>query len=127
MTHTMVAANAASPARETQRVVVVNGSTEVLGLLESALDSNRYDIVFVEAGGHAYSTIRQVQPHLIILCMNIEDSIAFQLLSMLKIDEETRNIPVLTCASADEESREAEAREESESPSLESLPALSMN
>ena len=79
-----------------QKVVIVNGSTDVLQLVEAALDAGHYDVVFVEANDHAYSQIRRVQPHLVILCLRIEDTEGFQVLSMLKLDEATRDIPVLT-------------------------------
>jgi PleD family two-component response regulator len=84
---------AASPV---QKVVVVNGNTEVLGMLETVLDAGRYDMVFVESGSHAYSQIKKVQPNLVILCTRIEELDGFQLLTMLKLDDETRSIPVLT-------------------------------
>ena len=45
-----------------QKVVVVNGNTEVLGMLESVLDAGRYDMVFVEPGDRAYSQIKKVIP-----------------------------------------------------------------
>ena len=80
-----------------QKVVVVNGSTEVLGMLESVLDAGRYDMVFVESGEHAYSQIKKVLPNLVILCTRIERLDGFQLLTMLKLDSQTRDIPVLTC------------------------------
>ena len=57
-----------------QKVVVVNGNTEVLGMLESVLDAGRYDMVFVEPGDRAYSQIRRVLPDLVILCTRIEES-----------------------------------------------------
>ena len=84
----------ASPA--TQKVVIVNGSTDMLALLETVLDAGHYDVVFVESSEHAYSHIKRVQPNLVILCMRIEDRDGFQVLSMLKLDDETRRIPVLT-------------------------------
>jgi len=37
-----------STAEGTQKVVIVNGSPEILELLENVLDAGRYDIVFVE-------------------------------------------------------------------------------
>ena len=80
-----------------QKVVVVNGNTEVLGMLESVLDAGRYDMVFVESGEHAYSQIKKVLPNLVILCTRIERLEGFQLLTMLKLDSQTRDIPVLTC------------------------------
>lgn len=79
-----------------QKVVVVNGNTEVLGMLETVLDAGRYDMVFVETGEHAYSQVKRVQPDLVILCTRIEHLDGFQLLTMLKLDPETRDIPVLT-------------------------------
>ena len=85
-----------APATTAQKVVIVNGSPEILELLETALEAGRYDIVFVESNEHAYSQIKRVQPNLVILCVRIEDTDGFQVLSMLKLDEETRAIPVLT-------------------------------
>ena len=79
-----------------QKVVVVNGNTEVLGMLETVLDAGRYDMVFVESSDRAYSQIKKVVPNLVILCTRIEELDGFQLLTMLKLDSETRNIPVLT-------------------------------
>jgi len=90
MTDTRVAAT------PVQKVVVVNGNTEVLGMLESVLDAGRYDMVFVDSGERAYSNIKQVLPNLVILCTRIEELNGFQLLTMLKLDSETRDIPVLT-------------------------------
>ena len=80
----------------TQKVVIVNGSPEILDLLETVLDAGHYDVVFVESSAHAYSQIKRVQPNLVILCIRIDDADGFQVLSMLKLDEETRAIPVLT-------------------------------
>jgi PleD family two-component response regulator len=90
MTDTRIAAT------PVQKVVVVNGNTEVLGMLETVLDAGRYDMVFVESGEHAYSQVKKVLPNLVILCTRIEQLDGFQLLTMLKLDAETRDIPVLT-------------------------------
>jgi PleD family two-component response regulator len=79
-----------------QKVVVVNGNTEVLGMLESVLDAGRYDMVFVESSDRAYSQIKRVVPNLVILCTRIEELDGFQLLTMLKLDAATKDIPVLT-------------------------------
>ena len=79
-----------------QKVVVVNGNTEVLGMLETVLDSGRYDMVFVEPGDRAYSQIKKVLPNLVILCTRIERLDGFQILTMLKLDPDTCDIPVLT-------------------------------
>jgi PleD family two-component response regulator len=82
-----------------QKVVIVNGSPEMLEMLEAVLDAGRYDVVFVESSEHAYSQIKRVQPNLVVLCVRIDDADGFQVLSMLKLDAETRSIPVLTYTS----------------------------
>jgi PleD family two-component response regulator len=117
MTHTITTTPTAatdiarSPAA--QKVVIVNGSSDVMALVESVLEAGHYDMVFVESNEHAYSHIKRVQPHLVILCMRIEERGGFQVLSMLKLDDETRRIPVLTYTTeyegqeSDEESLDA--------------------
>jgi len=80
----------------THKVVIVNGSTEMLGVVETVLEAGHYDVVFVESNDHAYSQIRQVRPNLVILCLNMNHPEGFQVLSMLGLDETTRDIPILT-------------------------------
>jgi PleD family two-component response regulator len=81
-----------------QKVVVINGGTDLMTLLETVLEAGHYDIVFVESTERAYSHIKRVQPQLVILCTRLNEPDGFQVLSMLKLDEETRRIPVLTYA-----------------------------
>ncbi len=80
----------------TQKVVILNGSPEILGLLDRALEAGHYDVVFVESNEHAYSHIKRVRPDLVILCVRIENMDGLQVLSMLQVDDDTRHIPVLT-------------------------------
>jgi CheY-like chemotaxis protein len=114
-----------------QKVVVVNGNTEVLGMLEAVLDAGRYDMVFVESGEHAYSHIKQVLPNLVILCTRIEHLNGFQLLTMLKLDPETRDIPVLTYTTEyegqDFEAAVSQLADEEDEVFRAARPALRMN
>ena len=80
-----------------QQVVVVSKQSQLNGLLETVLDAGQYDVVFVESTEHAYSHIKRLTPHLIIVCLDIDDIDGFQVLSMLKLDDETKGIPVVTC------------------------------
>jgi CheY-like chemotaxis protein len=80
-----------------QQVVVVSKQSQLNGLLETVLDAGQYDIVFVESTEHAYSHIKRLTPHLIIVCLDIDDLDGFQVLSMLKLDDDTKYIPVVTC------------------------------
>jgi PleD family two-component response regulator len=112
-----------------QKVVIVNGSAEILELLETVLDAGHYDVVFVESSQHAYSQIKRVQPDLVILCVRIDDADDFQVLSMLKLDEDTRTIPVLTYTTeGDGEDTEEEVPESSDTEIFVSKPpAVWMN
>jgi len=112
-----------------QKVVIVNGSAGILELVETVLDAGHYDIVFVESSDHAYSQIKRVMPDLVILCVRIEDLDGFQVLSMLKLDDETRAIPVLTYTTEYEgqDAAEEEAAEPSETEMFAAKPAMRMN
>src|SRR3954466_13907443 len=96
-----------------QKVVIVNGGNEVPELLDTVLDAGSYDVVFVEAIAHAYSQIKRVQPQLVILCVHMDDVDGFRVLSMLKLDGETRDIPILTYTIEDDEKAEVEEMEPS--------------
>lgn len=111
-----------------QQVVVVSKQSQLNGLLETVLDAGQYDVVFVESTEHAYSHIKRLTPHLIIVCLDIDDLDGFQVLSMLKLDNETRNIPVVTCTVTqdDEETRE-ETPDEHPDDVFSQPPAMCMN
>jgi PleD family two-component response regulator len=116
---------------QVQKVVVVDGNAEVLNMLEAVLDAGRYDMVFVESSSNAYTQIKKVIPNLVIVCARIEHLEAFQLLTMLKLDPETSDIPVLTYTTEyegqDLEGVIAQMAEEEEELPLTSRPALPMN
>jgi PleD family two-component response regulator len=117
-----------STANATQKVVIVNGSTEMLELLETVLDAGHYDVVFVESSEHAYSQIKRVQPNLVILCVRIAEMDGLHVLSMLKLDAETRDIPVITYSTEfDGQEPEEEVSEPSDVEILTPKPAMQMN
>ena len=99
-----------------------------MDLLETVLDAGHYDVVFVESSAHAYSQIKRVQPHLVILCIRIADPEDFQVLSMLKLDDETRSIPVLTYTTEyDGREPQEEVAEPSDVEMFGPKPAVRMN
>lgn len=107
-----------------QRALIVNGNRDVLQVLEPVLDAGRYDIVFVESSEHAYSQVRRVQPDLVILCLAFDDAEGLSVLSMLKLDASTRDIPVITYTmppTVDDD--EPEANDDRDLPLFVSTPA----
>jgi PleD family two-component response regulator len=81
------------------RLLIVNGHADILTEVEGLINGeNQYDVVFVALTEHAYSQIKRVQPDLVIICLSFEQKAGFHLLSMLKLDPQTRDIPALTYA-----------------------------
>ena len=118
---------AATPASQ-QQVVVVSKQSQLNGLLETVLEAGQYDVVFVESTEHAYTHIKQLTPNLIIVCLDIDEMDGFQVLSMLKLDSQTKAIPVVTCtiSGGDDASRDEDAPEPADEVFYEA-PALCMN
>jgi DNA-binding response OmpR family regulator len=111
--HTLSSAGPQSPPAlrqaghsEVHRVAIVNGTTEILSVVEGVLAAGHYDVVLIESVASAYSHIKRVQPNLVILCLRLDDAEGFQVLSMLKLDGDTRNIPVLTYTVGGDDHRE---------------------
>jgi PleD family two-component response regulator len=130
LTDTATAAATTHKGKGAQKVVIVNGSTEILELLETVLDAGHYDVVFVESASHAYSQVKRVQPNLVVLSLRMDDLESFRVLSMLKLDPETSEIPVLTYASEVERdpSEEPDDEETSDGQMFAAVkPAPSMN
>src|SRR5688500_20130130 len=75
-----------------QQVVVVSKQSQLNGLLETVLDAGQYDVVFVESTEHAYSYIKRLTLHLIIVWLDIGDSDGFQGRSMVKMGDGTTGL-----------------------------------
>jgi CheY-like chemotaxis protein len=124
---TTTAIRAPRAVKSAQQVVVVSKQSQLNGLLETVLDAGQYDVMFVESTEHAYSHIKRLSPDLIIVCLDIDDIDGFQVLSMLKLDSETKRIPVVTCTvSADDDVTPDEPAERPED-AFSDPPAICMN
>ena len=120
-----VAAKAIKPAP--QQVVVVSKQSQLNGLLETVLDAGQYDVVFVESTENAYSHIKRLVPNLIIVCLDIDDIDGFHVLSMLKLDSQTKGIPIVTCTVSSEDDEAPEETPELADDAFSEPPAVWMN
>lgn len=80
-----------------QKIVAI-GDLGLLGTLENSFKLIDC-VVFLENYDHGYSRIKAEQPQLVFVCINgdLESNPKWmQVLSMLKLDRETRDIPLLT-------------------------------
>ena len=76
--------------------VAIVGSQLDPDALAAHLPVNHCQLVMIESTNNAYSTIRQLAPHLVVLCVDFDDARGLQVLSMLKADQTTAAIPVWT-------------------------------
>ena len=81
--------------RPLRTVAVVSRRLHV-SRLDALLDAGGYDVVFIESIENAYSQIKRTTPHVVILCLEMDDAASLQILSMLKLDRATCDIPVIT-------------------------------
>ncbi|MGE3178323.1 MAG: PleD family two-component system response regulator [Vicinamibacterales bacterium] len=121
MTNVFAAAGPAGTRRRRQAtdartVLIVNGGNRMSDLLETAVDAGQYDVVFVEAVAHAYSQIRKIQPDLVIISIRMDDVDGLRVLSMLKLDPDTRRIPVITCTSEEQDASSSDEDADDDEP-----------
>ncbi|HKY21619.1 MAG TPA: hypothetical protein VJM31_10395 [Vicinamibacterales bacterium] len=110
-----------------QRVVVVSKQSQLNGLLETVLDAGHYDVIFVESTEHAYSHIKRLMPHLVIVCLDIDDIDGFHVLSMLKLDHATKEIPIVTCSVPREDEETSEDPFDRPEDVFDDPPAVQLN
>jgi hypothetical protein len=84
--------------RPRRTVVLVIGRAPQAESMDALLvATSDFDVIFVESIGHSYSCIKRVVPNLVIISSEVDDVATCQLLSMLRADRGSLNIPVLTC------------------------------
>ena len=79
-----------------QLALFVGADTDALSVVEPILDGNAYDVEFVDNDDEPYGTITALKPDLVVVTLRLDDPTGFQLLTMLRLDPETANIPVLS-------------------------------
>ena len=90
--------------RPLRSVVAVSGDPQRAQLMDALLaDVDLRDIVFVESIARGYSRIKQLAPDIVVVLLGDDPAPACQLLSMLNLDRDTSDIPVVTWMTRHEE------------------------
>jgi PleD family two-component response regulator len=79
-----------------QLAVFVGGGVDALAYVEPILGGRSYDIEFVDADDEPYATIAALKPDIVVVSLDMDDESGFQLLTMLRLDADTAQIPVLS-------------------------------
>lgn len=83
-------------------VAVVDGDARVFAVLDQVLCGAPYNVLVLDSHAHAYRDVKRQHPTVVVLCGALDSLDGCQLLTMLKLDEDTRDIPVITLAIADD-------------------------
>ncbi|HEV8318525.1 MAG TPA: hypothetical protein VGQ10_14020 [Vicinamibacterales bacterium] len=81
--------------RNARTVVVVSNQLDRSPVLESLANDPDCDLIVVESFANAYSSIRRLIPEMVIVCLDIDDMAAFQVLSMLTNDSAISRVRVV--------------------------------
>jgi DNA-binding response OmpR family regulator len=79
----------------TETTALVIGNPDTVESMLSLFEHGRYDVMFPESCAHAYTDIKRLRPKRVILCTTLEDADMLLLLTMLRLDRATCDIPVL--------------------------------
>lgn len=79
-----------------QLALFVGGGTDALAHVEPLLSGRSYDVEFVDMNDEPYATVAALRPDIIVVNLALGDAAGFQLLTMLRLDPETAQIPVLS-------------------------------
>jgi PleD family two-component response regulator len=85
-----------------QLALFVGGGTDALVHVEPILSGRSYDVEFVDMDDEPYATVAALRPDIVVVNLELEDQAGFQLLSMLRLDPETAQIPVLSYVQEDQ-------------------------
>jgi PleD family two-component response regulator len=98
-----------------QLALFVGGGTDALAHVEPILTGRTYDVEFVEMDDEPYATVAALKPDIVIVNLELGKEAGFQLLTMLRLDPETAQIPVLSYVQ-EEEVRSADDADLEHSP-----------
>jgi hypothetical protein len=78
-------------------IAIVNIGPRALEQFESMPEFDGYNLLILDSRTGAYGDIKRLRPSLVVVAAGLEGD-ACQLLTILKLDDETRQIPVVTIA-----------------------------
>jgi PleD family two-component response regulator len=85
-----------------QLALFVGAGTDALAHVEPILSGRSYDVEFVAIDDEPYATIAALKPDIVIVNLELSSDAGFQLLTMLRLDPETAQIPVLSYVQEEE-------------------------
>lgn len=87
------------------KILVIEDSPEIITIIHAIFEKLDFDIITVDNGDNAFTTVKIESPDLILLDIHLPGRNGFEICELLQKDEETKQIPVifLTVESAKED------------------------
>jgi PleD family two-component response regulator len=92
-----------------QLALFVGGGTDALAHVEPILAGRSYDVEFVDMDDEPYATVAALKPDIVVVNLQLDHEAGFRLLTMLRLDPETAQIPVLSYVQEEEMSAGSDA------------------
>lgn len=93
----------------TIRILVVNDTAEILEMFRLLLEDEGYEPILASFPVQRIEEVETIHPDLIILDLMFGDEkLGWQMLEMLKLQQSTKDIPVIVCTAAAQAVREQE-------------------
>jgi two-component system response regulator GlrR len=93
-----------------RRILVIDDSPEYLGFMETLLVSEGYDVQVAGSLASARDRLSAARPDLVISDVRMPGAPAFAVLDLLQADARLRDLPVLLCTGAVQETDDAAGR-----------------
>ena len=85
-----------------QLALFVGGGTDALSHVEPILAGRSYDVEFVDFDDEPYATVAALRPDIVVVSLDLRSESGFRLLTMLRLDPDTAQIPVLSYVQEEE-------------------------
>jgi DNA-binding response OmpR family regulator len=77
-----------------KKILIVDDEEDILHFLELVLKEKGYDVVTASGGQEALTRAQLERPHLVLLDIMMPQMDGWEVLKLLRVDEETADIPV---------------------------------
>jgi len=88
----------------TKKILIIEDDPDIIELLQYRLEHNGFEVLTAMTGMEGLRLAEERRPDLITLDINLPEINGFTICSMLKGNEEYKNIPIIMLTARDEES-----------------------
>lgn len=84
------------------KILLVDDNEFILDIMTYILTSNGYEVTVLNTGSKVLDTVKHDHPDLLILDAELPDADGREICHELKMDQETKDMPVIMCSARDD-------------------------